>query len=135
MFPDDLRTLKGGIGDGREVGFFELDRALEEKCSIPLGRSSKKRHKWGFFVLLFKRKELAKIAAGETMSWETVKWRPLVSTARNAFKKWYSFMGKFLSLCSKTRFKNGSMTESSAQVPRRVNRFNSAMKDKPEPLV
>ena len=62
-------------------------------------------------------------------------WRPILSTYRNHYKALYSFAGRFLSMCSREFFADGSATDSIEQVMAKIADFNEDLAEfPPEPI-
>ena len=84
----------------------------------------KKSHRWGFLNLLLKYKEWKRILSGELVSWEQLRWRPILGYAQNVFGRWYNHLGSTLQLLSQTVYYMGDSVLSTAAVQQRVLRHN-----------
>ena len=61
-----------------EIPFFHLEKTLGQKNGIPLSCSQRK-HRWGFYTVMLKKKSLSKIKEKTITKWPEVRWRTLVS--------------------------------------------------------
>ena len=103
--------------------FFDLLPLLDERPQVPLDLTPKK-HRWGFFTLLAKEKEMKRIEAGERHSWRELKWRPIGSTAPNMFRRWCSFAGKACFAMAPAIYPEGSSVLSPQEIQAKVEKFN-----------
>ena len=86
-------------------------------------KRGKRRHRWGFLILLFKRKLFREIAARLVTTWSQVRWRPDIGYHQHCFATWYTLNGRTLSLLAGAGFPDGDATSSVAALQTRVLRF------------
>ena len=122
---DDFRDLISDADEKRgEIPFFHLEKSLGQKNGIPLSCSQRK-HRWGFYIVLLKKKSLNKIRERKINKWSEIRWRTLVSNKQNGYKSWYAGVGKFLSLASTKYFPLGNAVSSPDQVHKKIEDFNT----------
>ena len=122
--PNNFSQISTDFNDFDPVGFWRLGDSLSEVPAVKLGKR-KRFHRWGILALLAKRKVLDQAKAPDAaLTWETLKWRPLVSAYNNTWKRWFSLAGRTLTLLARVIWPKGCMVTSTREVPSKICLIN-----------